>query len=120
MTPAQGNLFEATPPARASSPTQQAAAQAVAPAVGRQCLRLLRALGRLQRGTREQLCAATSIRESAACGRLNWLADPNRARPAFKPRLSPFIRTDGKLRASSGLFVTAYVLTDAGRACLRR
>lgn len=112
-------LFDIRVPARRGCATQAAGAERARPGAEAEWLMILDCLACHGPLTREQICNYTGIKECAACGRLNAMADPNRGRAAWKPELPALVRVlEERRRARSGVAVQVYEITTEGRAAL--
>ena len=116
MCAKQGKLFDVgvggsgrerfTAPYQRHSPTSEAAARHVEATgqVGREERVILEDLAAHPDSLREEVCERTSIKDCAACARLNTLVHRNR-----------MVRESGKRRATSGRECVSYSLTERGR-----
>lgn len=100
-------------PARPGNRPQEDAARMVQPHVGKQAQRILRALLKDGPLIREDICRLTGIETPAACARLWKLEDPDKRIPALLAS-PPLVRKNGRRRASSGIRVSVYEITEAG------
>lgn len=85
----------------------------VQPCVGPQASRILWVLIEYGPLIREDICRLTGIKEPAACGRLREMECPDKYMPALLAA-DPLVRKNGRRKASSGIRVSVYEITEAG------
>ena len=111
----RGLLDEIAVPARPGNLPQIEAAELVQSAAAGQAWQIAKALYQHGPLRREQICAITKMKNSSACARLRELEVPDPDMPALGSRMPVVCKAKWRSKADSGVKVSVYRLTLAGR-----